>query len=757
MKPRHISFSLILFSLLLGNCAPPPTPTPQTSLPPTAEIPAATHTATPVASDTPPVAPIPTEVPETPGVPAEQGSVYAPAFANYQAPVVRLPRQPVPAYSLPIDLGSVRGLDGTDLSSAQQELLSANGFVVIPPEPGKFNEFYQFYESQRYLEQPIFITTDSVFHIYHLIFDKMLRDLEREHFITDLEQLTKAMLSTSLDQYQVLQGSSLEEPARRNLAFFAVAAQLLGLPEPVPEPVKDLVDAELSLINAHSGASISPIWDRPDLARDKKLIEDYSQYVPRGHYTRSEALQRYFRAMMWYGRLTFRLRDNFETQRALLVVQALRSAQTQDGAPAVQLWRDIYEPTVFIVGKADDLSYFEYGALSDQIFGAQAGPQAFADEAKLEQFVQAARELPPPQVNSMWVWIWEDKEEATQGFRFMGQRFTLDQYVFGQLIWRNVGTLDKPRGLPKALDFFAALGSEEALGILEEMGEDQYANYEAQMQKVRTEIAALGLDSWTQNLYWSWLYGFEPLLEPKGDPYPPFMQTQAWTRKELNTSLASWTELKHDTILYAKQVMAEMGAGLPEQPPHGYVEPNPEVYARLIALVQMTVDGLSSRHLLTDLTNENLRNLEDILTFLKQAAEKELAGEILSDEEYWRIQFFGGQLEALTIAASDCEEQDPVMCRDLTDQKAALVADVATGVEPDLMTLVVLEEGVGEPAPIFVVLPDEPYRIGVGAVFSYYEFTVGPSERMTDEQWQVQVESGDAPPLPQWTSSFIAP
>ena len=54
----------------------------------------------------------------------------------------------------------------------------------------------------------------------------------------------------------------------------------------------------------------------------------------------------------------------------------------------------------------------------------------------------------------------------TKGFRFMGQRFTLDAYVFGQVIWRNVGTVDKPRGLPKGLDFLAALGSDEAASLL---------------------------------------------------------------------------------------------------------------------------------------------------------------------------------------------------------------------------------------------------------------------------------------------------
>ncbi len=196
----------------------------------------------------------------------------------------------------------------------------------------------------------------------------------------------------------------------------------------------------------------------------------------------------------------------------------------------------------------------------------------------------------------MWVWIWQDQEQVTKGFRFMGQRFTLDAYVFGQVIWRKVGTETDPRGLPTGLDFFAALGSGEAYTILNDMGETHYVNFDTQMTKVKTEVAALGIDSWTQNLYWSWLYSFQPLIEPKGSAYPSFMQTQAWTRKDLQTALGSWTELKHDTILYAKQVMAEMGGGGPNvAPPHGYVEPNPEAYARLLALTQMTYEGLQNR------------------------------------------------------------------------------------------------------------------------------------------------------------------
>jgi hypothetical protein len=680
--------------------------------------------------------------------------VYPPSFASYNEIASRLPQTfNGGGYTLPLDMSQVDNPAEVEFSETQLNLLSKNGFVVTEPVPGQFREFYQIYEQGRYSAAPVFITTDSIYHVYHLIFDKMLRDLETERFITDLKMLTSAMLAATYQQYQTLRSTALEEPALRNVAYFAVAAQLLGLPDAVPPEAADLVSAELALINAASDAAISPIWDRPDLPPDQKLIEVYGQYKPRGHYTRSEALKMYFKAMMWYGRLTFRLNDDFETRRALLLTQALRTATVSDGSSALVKWKNIYEPTVFIVGKADDLGYLEYGALSDQIFGQDPNLSEFADPTLFAQFKQATESLPPPQINSMWVWIWQDQEQVTKGFRFMGQRFTLDAYVFGQVLWRKVGTLNDPRGLPKGLDFFAALGSEEAYTILDDMGETHYANFDTQLNKVKTEVASLGIDSWTQNLYWSWLYSFLPLIEIKGSAYPPFMQTEAWTRKSLHTALGSWTELKHDTILYAKQVMAEMGGGGNPTPPHGYVEPDPQAYARLLSLTQMTYDGLQSRSLLSELTSGNLENLISELSFLKDISERELAGEAITDDEYWHIQYWGGILEQFTLKAADTTGNDD---RDLSDQKAALVADVATGIDAE-GNLLALEEGVGQPTFIYVVLPDAPLRIAKGAVYSYYEFTVPSSGRLTDEEWQAQVENGTNAPQPDWTQLFIAP
>jgi hypothetical protein len=85
------------------------------------------------------------------------------------------------------------------------------------------------------------------------------------------------------------------------------------------------------------------------------------------------------------------------------------------------------------------------------------------------------------------------------------------------------------------------------------MDDSNYLNYESQFGQLKDEFDSFDAALWNKNLYWSWLFTLKPLLDDHGEGYPTFMQTDAWKDKELTTSLASWTELRHDTILYAKR------------------------------------------------------------------------------------------------------------------------------------------------------------------------------------------------------------
>jgi len=667
--------------------------------------------------------------------------VQASRFADYVEYKVSVNPQ-VPSYDLDEDLSEVVNADDFEFSEEALEMIMENGFVVIPEE---YREFFSVYEQNRYAPVPNFITTDSILHNYHLIFNHLLKKIEEEELIPELEDLNEKMLEQALDIYERAEGTDWENAAKRNVAFFGVASTLLDEDVEIPEMVEDLVEQELDYIDEHEGIAISPVMNMgADLDVLEALKEDYSQYIPRGHYEKTEELKAYFKSMMWYGRMTFRFKSEDEVRSAVLTTLALSDKDAKES------WERIYEPTNFFVGKSDDISLYEMEELVEDVYGKRADVEdLFDDGAKFSELMSLADELEPPQINSIPIFMEEiqpDREREIKGFRFMGQRYTVDASIFQRLIDREV----KNRMLPKGLDIAAAMGSDEAYDLLDEMDETDYENYDDNMSKLKTYINKLDDDTWTQNLYWGWLHALRPLLEEKGSGYPMFMQNLAWVRKEINTFLGSWAELKHDTILYAKQVYAELGgAPMEEEDDRGYVEPNPHVYARLASLLRMTREGLDLRDLLDVSDEQTLKRMEELALSLKIISEKELNNQSLSDDEYDLIRTYGGTLEHFWLEALRDEGVESVS--QLYDHPAAVIADVAT--DPNGW---VLEEGIGWINEIYVVVPvGGELRIARGGVFSYYEFSWRMSDRLTDSAWQEMLEEGDAPDLPEWTSEFL--
>jgi len=191
MRYKRLLPIIVLVIAILACNAPTPTPTspPPTTAPPTSEGPPEEPTAEPTLGLTPTPPP----------------DVRGPGFAAYPKVKVDLP----PAYKgdpLVVDLAKLGNVDRFSFSDAQRALLAQNGFVVAPAE---WLEFYVLYENNRYEEIPVFVTTDSIFHVYHLIFDKMLRDLEREHFYADILDLTVACQDEATALYEELKGTEM--------------------------------------------------------------------------------------------------------------------------------------------------------------------------------------------------------------------------------------------------------------------------------------------------------------------------------------------------------------------------------------------------------------------------------------------------------------------------------------------------------------------------------------------------------------------
>ncbi len=633
-------------------------------------------------------------------------------------------------------------LDELKLNKSQESYLMSKGFIIL-----KWDKHKDF--SDAYLELkhfPIYVTVDSFLHAYHIQFDSLLANIEEKYLYNDLCNLTKRMIELSSNDIL-----KVGEPAERNLAYFSVAMKLLDPKFKPSDEVRDVVNAELKRINSKVIAK-SPLFG---------YKEDYSQYRPRGHYTRSEKLQRYFRAMMWYGRMAFLLREGLVSEnksRELTVQAALISTDLSSDKNASSYWGRIYTATSFFVGFADDYTPYDYleamkslfdGSIrlkdlyslrnSDETIGMFRAELMKRGKPKIYGGTGSCNVSPPITKEKL-----DECLEKTAGMRLMGQRYVPDSYVFQMLVAPSVGLyigtkkpftmvetqLGPARGFPRGLDWFAVTGSGRALEILKEEGDVSYEEYDKTMKDLRNEFSKA---DWSKNLYWSWLDVLRYLVKARGRGYPAYMISPDWLDRQLQAGLASWTELRHDTILYVKQSYTPKLTAMPPPDKLGAVEPLPNVYLRLEALVNQTRDGLKEMRYLSEKEEARLNNLANALRRAREISLKELAGEPLNRSDLY---FIGNFDEVLDSIMSGLDKRS---------KSTVLVADAHT----DLNSGQVLEEAMGKINMILVAFPTPNGTVlMVGPVFTYYEFKHPLKDRLTDEKWLNLLKAGEPKMFP---------
>ncbi len=645
------------------------------------------------------------------------------SYTDVPAAAPDTPRYPGPA--LPTSLDGVRIAPAirTELANPRElkGTLLARGFVVNPES--SFSLMHQAYEGNLYGGWPVFVTTDAGYHAWHLVFDKVLRDLEQRVLLPKLETLVTGLVQSSDAQAADLAGTPLAGDADRVKQLMTVAAAELGL----PATLGPLAAKEKALIDAHATTATSPILGT-------KI--DYSLFAPRGHYTRNASLRRYFVAMSVLGQSAFCLPGTRGCPGLQPARRAILASRVLTARPElVALWRQLYEPTAFLVGLADDYTPLELmQAVREAAPDTVNAPGSLAEDATVRSVVDRL-------VASRAVRISPDRASV----RLMGTRFVLDSYILDQLISPYV----PGRLLPSGRDVPAAFGSDFAYRTLKQDRETAYPNYDAQLASLRTAVSRRPPEAWGSTVYDAWLHALQPVFARHGVAFPAFMRGTAWTAKDLQTGLGSYAELKHDTILYAKQAVAEGDEPPPPPPPRrrNWVEPDPAAFARLVSTTNLLGAGLAERGLLSPESGALLDDTAHLFDFFARVAGDELAGRSITEADNTRLTDVGKELSSLFWRASDRTAGGvPAI-----DQDAAIVADIASG-PPG-----VLEVATGRFNRIFVLVPDDSghFQVAAGGVYAYYEFTNPPGERLNDTEWRAQLDAGTAPQRPAWEEAMF--
>jgi hypothetical protein len=631
----------------------------------------------------------------------------------------------------------------TNLSKDFINKIGKNNFAIVPTDK---IQLFHIYEENDYHQVPNFITTDLYLQLYHMYFSYLLKSLEESKFIPAITELSDGMNKEAMKIASAATDEKMKSTAEFTSVFYAIPYYILtGKKKLIPSKYKDMFEKEISNINSETDAGSA-------FLEYKDAVFPYSLFKPRGHYTRNENLKKYFKAMMWLQTASFCRGTPEQLKRTVFMAQLLNTGKSEGNQPLMKLYNSVYEPIVFLIGEPDNLSVNDIVSFLNrnritELSSVMESSMLSKIDAELQLIVKSRNKIKP-----------KIQITCSDKINFMPQRYLFDNEILQTLV--DIKPNAK-RAYPKGLDVFAALGNKTAETILldEEKDKDNWEDYPAELNKLQKKFE--GYTEWNTTVYNKWMFSLST-MQKRETNYPAFMQTAMWDRKNLNTSLASWADLKHDAILYGEQPSgAECGgAGPPSPYTVGYVEPNVNFWKSMIELLDLTERVLNKNDLLTKDISSKSKQLKENAQFLLSASEKELRKQKLSEQEYNTIEALGASTEYLTLSIVEPDKylehwenvQGP-------DKSVAVVADVYTRNIAGCNKNGVLHESVGNVNEIYVIVEIEGYLyLTKGATFSYYEFVQPLNTRLTDEEWQEIIESKkDLPAIPQWMKDIILP
>ncbi len=671
--------------------------------------------------------------------------------------------------SCSFDLSSVAYYDAVKnafgLTPQQEEMLQKNGFIIanIPngtsglyPE-SRFEDFY--YEKVYGNDLPVFVTTDSILHLFHVIFDCSLRTLEKQVFYSMILDLTQYAYNKSLSDYNLIahDGSAEYWAVRNSTVYFAVATSLISEENAtVPAELGDDLCFFLNNIYAESREFVSAAnWHFSEPPYDVEVKYDFTQFTVRGHYLGEPILERYFRTLMWYGfnpifiprideTYTWFV-SHFDPAAFVYMRDILIPSQEH-----FDEWSTLYNVTSAFVGESDSINPLNLETALHKVFGGDAvsylplastpnGSTLLNEELSQPEYAQkilsqaliAQMNAPLPRYPLV--------------FQLMGQRYVPDSFMFQMLCWDKTGynSENERRVMPKGIDVFSVLGSERADQLL--IPDNGFENFSSNLALLKDNFRNLTEEEWTQNSYTTWIYSLQSLVNVAYDSsYPEFMRTLAWQDEKLNTALGSWAQLRHDTLLYAKQAYFP---GWLCSYPEAFAEPNPIFYSRMQDLTERTIRAVN---ILQEASIDPviLSSLETVMyatTQLETISTKELNQQPLSSAETQFLKtiaygcgsggYIGWYLSTIHQIAEEANYTSII--------DAPVIADVATFPPGDIQyPPQILHVGVGMVKALIVLYPEANGTLvaAVGPVYSYYEFPLIGTKRLNDDEWKNMLE-----------------
>ncbi len=632
-------------------------------------------------------------------------------------------------------------------------------------------------EYERYPANTILITNDLLLHSFHKLFDNTLKHYEQTTARNTIKDLSNTLFDKFVDLSKNESDSDLKETYEFLAAYWSVPAILLvdgdkfrssngyySWPTNDDAEIKKIIiENEWLYLNKLSSTYkitaarvIEKILDAngletdsflskysPNFIDENNIYQDYTQFTPRSHYTDNAELKTYFMAMKWLMREKFYFWDDKLSNAALIMVNNITGEETQRVS-------ELSAKIKKLIGWDDDLTL--------ETLTKWMKENNINNVEKIKKLTKKQREslydLVPQKIQSTayerntkikWKISQDDARDMTAWFVFFGEKFTLDSYLFALV---TAGEAEKefkimPKKqtaliVPDILEWnwdanqLVNLWLKEWIGelkVLEDTKHTQYSSYNGVRQEVNEKIEKEINESTVMNsVYHKWLNMIWLLVNEAEENAPYFKLDPLYRLKNLVTYMGSYTELKHDTLLYVKQTYAfaedswmafdwefgkycDVHVDPPSLPtPKWYIEADVDIINKLIELnneVKLDFGELWER------VESQFTWFDAFLRHTKNILEQQMNNEKISDEDFEWMRLAYDELSYIVYPFwKDVSQKE---------MRAALIADIFTSeykwsIDP-------LYEAVGRPALMLVMIDDiNGKRVAIWPVFTHYEF-----------------------------------
>lgn len=638
------------------------------------------------------------------------------------------------------------------LNAEQKALLKQQGMVVLSGAPEGMG-FGTGYMNIFKKDLPVFFTSDALLDPLYKTYDEALKGVETAYMIPVIDTILSATageLAKLTTQYG--SAASWKQPLADAATFLIVARSLLkGTTEATGDAVADQL---LQLVAEEKLKGVDDFFGK------KGLAIDFSQFKPRGHYECAYetkcALSNYFKCMMWLGRADCAFVIDSTDLRMLRDFLLIHTCMKNAGK--LDLLSKFNAIVSFFVGDVDGFTIeglteiTNTGAFSlDAVIGS--------DSAALKLYSAIKRSGGGNQLilsQAMWKSPDADRPDLPIIGQISGQRFILDSYLLG----RTVEWYVKGRNAPLLEEVPFCLGNNAATSVVA-TDINKYSTSGGDYKPYHSRLGASRVlfekyPYWDRNLYTLWLDALRALSPDLPTTVPTVMRSRTWQEKQMNTQLASWAQLRHNTLLYAKQSYT---GGITCFYPDGYVEPYPEFYRTIGKLVKRLGQFIGTMGLTG--YSVDIQTWESATTSLAAMAETELAGEPLTSAQIAILNqmisttpryigcgetFYDGWYFKLFPTQDECLQSKPC------------IADVHTIPPSDISpSNMVLHAATGDAS--FVIIQaatgNDCGTLYAGVVSSFYQRDETPIKRLTDSEWTTVLRGGTKPGVPAWFGKYV--